>query len=349
MSGTSLDGVDAALIRTDGREAVEAGPWLTLPYDDAFRAQLRAVLGHKQAPQALVDALTHKHAEAVSALLTKAAGWGGPPVLVGFHGQTLYHDPANRLTVQIGDGARLAQLVGIPVVNDFRSADVAAGGQGAPLVPVYHQALAAGLARPLLVLNIGGVANITYLGRKGELVACDTGPGNALIDDWMLQHTGKAVDEGGAVAAQGKVHDGYLSKMLEHRYFEQPLPKSLDRQAFKHFTDMPGLGVADGAATLTAFTAAAVAAIFSQLPEPPARLLVCGGGRHNPALMAALERYCRLAPEPVEAVGWQGDALEAQAFGYLAVRSQLGLPLSYPLTTGVSAPMPGGCHHAVNQ
>ena len=140
MSGTSLDGVDAALIRTDGREAVEAGPWLTLPYDDAFRAQLRAVLGHKQAPQALVDALTHKHAEAVSALLTKAAGWGGPPVLVGFHGQTLYHDPANRLTVQIGDGARLAQLVGIPVVNDFRSADVAAGGQGAPLVPVYHQA-----------------------------------------------------------------------------------------------------------------------------------------------------------------------------------------------------------------
>lgn len=353
MSGTSLDGIDAALIRTDGQNQLETGPWVTVPYADDFKGQLRAILGRQEAPDELVAALTHKHAEAVSSLLTKAQGWGGVPALIGFHGQTIYHAPhrpsnsgeAQGLTVQIGDGAELARLTGIDVVCDFRSADVLSGGEGAPLVPAYHQALAHALDKPLVVLNIGGVANITYLGPSGELMACDTGPGNALIDDWMLRHGGVPVDEGGAAAAQGHVDEKLLGRMLEDPFFEQPLPKSLDRQAFARYADLP-LSMRDGAATLTAFTAAAVARSFALLPAAPHRLLVTGGGRHNPTLMRFLERYCQLKPEPVEAVGWQGDALEAQAFAYLAMRSRLGLPLSYPLTTGVKEPMTGGRYYA---
>lgn len=356
MSGTSLDGIDAALIRTDGRDMLETGPWVTLPYEAGFRQQLRGLLGRQEAGADLVAELTHKHAEAVSYLLTRAQGWGGQPGLIGFHGQTIFHAPrrpsnstdAPGVTVQIGDGAMLAQLTGMDVVNDFRTADVAAGGEGAPLVPVYHQALAHNLEKPLVVLNIGGVSNITYIGAFGELIACDTGPGNALIDDWMLKHTGKPVDESGSTAAKGRVDERLLGKMLAHGYFAEPLPKSLDRQAFAHFTDMP-LSLHDGAATLTAFTAASVAEVFRLLPDQPKRLLVTGGGRHNPTLMKMLTRYCSLEAEPVEIVGWQGDALEAQAFGYLAVRSRLGLPLSYPLTTGVPAPQTGGRYCPVNK
>lgn len=342
MSGTSLDGIDAALIQTDGLAQVKTGPAITVPYSADFRRKLRAVLGQRSAPAELVAELTRAHAEAVAQLQAHAQGWGGPPGLIGFHGQTLFHAPDKGLTVQIGDGALLARLTGIPVVNDFRSADVRAGGQGAPLVPLYHQALAAPLERPLMVLNIGGVANITWLGRAGEVLACDTGPGNALLDDWMLRHTGTPCDENGALAAQGRV-DPIITKITDHPFFYKPLPKSLDRDAFAQALNNTW-SVADGAASLTYLTALCVAQVLPLLPEKPQRILVTGGGRHNPVMMRFLSELCQIPAQPVEKVGWQGDALEAQAFAYLAVRARLGLPLSLPGTTGVQAPLSGGVY-----
>ena len=347
MSGTSMDGIDAALVRTDGEGLVETGAFLFIPYDPAFRARLRAVLGGGGDVAGVERDLTDRHAEAVRALLAETGLRPGQVDLVGFHGQTILHAPENRLTWQIGDGARLAALLGIAVVNDFRSADVAAGGQGAPLVPLFHQALATGLDRPLAVLNIGGVANVTWLGRDPlDVIAFDTGPGNALVDDWMLANTGAAMDAGGATAAAGQVDTAALSRLIQHQFFAAPAPKSLDRDAWNGGV-VRGLSVADGAATLTAFTAAAVEAALPHLPEAPMRWLVCGGGRLNATLMGMLRDRLGVPVDPVEVVGWDGDALEAQAFAYLAVRSARGLPLSVPGTTGVPKPMTGGRLHRV--
>lgn len=344
MSGTSLDGIDAALIRTDGRDRIEPGPFLTLPYAEAFRTRLRSCLGGHGPVAEVERELTDLHAEAVARLLAVAGLAPEAVALIGFHGHTVLHAPQDGRTWQIGDGARLALRTGIPVVNDFRSADVAAGGQGAPLVPLYHQALSAGLERPLAVLNLGGVANVTFLGRAGEVIAFDTGPGNALIDDWVQARHGAPYDVDGALAASGRVDMAVLEVLLTHPFFEEPPPKSLDRDAFD-IGPVTRLGAADGAATLTAFTAAAVSLARSLLPEAPARWLVTGGGRHNRTLMRMLELALEAPVLPVEAVGWSGDALEAQAFAYLAVRSRLGLPLSLPSTTGVPAPQTGGRFH----
>jgi anhydro-N-acetylmuramic acid kinase len=344
MSGTSLDGIDVALIATDGRERVAAGPALTIPYPADFCERLRGVLGGI-GPVGDVEAeLTRLHAAAVAGFLARHPG---PAIdLVGFHGHTILHRPAERRTWQIGDGALLARLVGIEVVGDFRSADVAAGGEGAPLAPLYHAALAAPLAKPLAVLNIGGVANVTWIGETGsseggEVIAFDTGPGNALIDDWVRRTTGAAADLDGALARAGRASQRHVARFLDHPFFARLPPKSLDRDDFRDAAP-DGLSPADGAATLTEMTAAAVAASLRHLPVAPREWLVCGGGRHNPALMEALARQLAAPVRPVEAVGWDGDALEAQAFAYLAVRSVLGLPLSLPSTTGVPRPTRGG-------
>jgi anhydro-N-acetylmuramic acid kinase len=341
MSGTSLDGVDAAWLETDGEAVGAFGPSLTLPYDAALRADLRRILD--RAPGLAVDdpdlldatrRLTEAHAEAVRRI-------GRPHDFIGFHGQTILHDPAHRRTWQVGDAQALAEAVGVPVAFGFREADVAAGGEGAPLVPLFHAALARDLPKPLAVLNIGGVANVTFLGRDGVIAACDTGPGNALLDDWVMRHTGQAFDADGALARAGAVEEGLVARWLAGAYFARPLPKSLDRLAFHGvMDDLAGLSAADGAATLAAFTARAVAAC--RLPERPRRWLVAGGGRHNSVIMAALASALAVPVEPVEAVGWSGDALEAQCFGFLAVRVRRGLPLSLPMTTGVPHPMPGG-------
>jgi anhydro-N-acetylmuramic acid kinase len=262
--------------------------------------------------------------------------------LIGFHGQTVLHAPHQRLTWQIGDGARLAATTGIATVFDFRAEDVAAGGQGAPLAPLYHVARANGLDRPLAVLNLGGVGNVTWIGTDdAPPLAFDTGPGNALLDDWCLARAGVACDLDGALAFNGTVDEGLLAGLMDHPYFDKPPPKSLDRDAFEGAA-VGGLGPADGAATLTEFTAASVAAACAHLPEPPRRWLVTGGGRRNPAMMMALRARLGAPVEPVEAVGWNGDALEAEAFAYLAARSVDGLPLSLPTTTGVASPRTGG-------
>ena len=343
MSGTSLDGVDAAWLDTDGETVRAFGPSLTLPYDDALRRDLRAILDRAPtlAPDdpdlaSAVARLTAFHVRAVREL-------GRPADLIGFHGQTILHQPALRRTWQVGDAAWLARETGIPVAHDFRSADVAAGGEGAPLVPVYHAALACGLPRPLAVLNIGGVANVTWIGTNEELLAFDTGPGNGPLDDWTLRRTGQPFDRDGALARSGTVDAAVLARLMGHPYFARPAPKSLDRLDFSRALAASGLDAltaADGAATLAAFTAASVAA--SVFPAPPARWLVCGGGRRNPAIMAALRTALRAPVEAVETVGWDGDALEAQCFGFLAARVARGLPLSFQGTTGVPMPMPGG-------
>lgn len=349
MSGTSLDGVDAALLRSDGERVLGIGPSLTFAYDPEFRAALRACLGGRRndpdAVAAVEAELTQRHAAAVDALLEVGGLPRSAVGLVGFHGQTLLHAPQRRHTWQIGDGASLARQLGLPVVNDFRSADVAEGGQGAPLVPVFHRALAGGLERPLALLNIGGVANVTWIGPgEADLLACDTGPGNALLDDWILRHTGEALDWNGGLSTAGRVRQDLLERLLAHPFFAEPPPKSLDRDAFD-VALLERLPVEDGAATLAAFTVDAVARIVPLLPTPPRRWLVCGGGRHNRALMRGLAERLGVPVEPVEVLGWNGDALEAQAFAFLAARSVRGLPLSYPGTTGVPRPMPGGRLH----
>ncbi len=346
MSGTSCDGVDAALLRGDGERRIEAGPWLTLPYDGAFRAQLRGVMGGKGDVAAAERALTERHAEAVRALLHQSGLRSGDVALVGFHGQTILHDPARRRTWQIGDGPLLAALTGIDVVYDFRSADVAAGGQGAPLAPLFHLALCAELERPLAVLNIGGVANVTWIGGamgvdEAPLLAFDTGPGNGPIDDWALRHTGVPVDRDGALARAGRVDAAVLARLVDCAYFALPPPKSLDRDQFD-LAPVESLSPADGAATLTAFTARGVELAERLFPAPVRRWIVTGGGRRNPALMAALAAALSAPVIRAEDVGWDGDALEAQAFAHLALRVARGLPISLPSTTGVPRPMAGG-------
>ncbi len=355
MSGTSMDGIDAAIVITDGKRVLSTGHWATYPYDPALRTDLGAAVTAAEAADAgtlrtLESRLTDANADAVLALLRKSGLSPNDIDVIGFHGQTVLHRPERRLTRQLGDGARLAQLTGIDVVNDFRSADVAAGGQGAPFAPLYHLALAEPLERPLAVLNVGGVGNVTYIGADGpdDILAFDTGPGNAMIDDWVARHTGQACDEGGRLAAGGNAEPSRLGRLLAHGYFDLTPPKSLDRNDFP-LDAVEGISLEDGAATLVAFTAQSVARGLEHLPAMPRRWLVTGGGRHNPTLMAALADAVGAPVQPVEDVGWQGDALEAQAFGFLAVRALRGLPLSIPATTGVPAPMPGGQFHSANQ
>jgi anhydro-N-acetylmuramic acid kinase len=343
MSGTSLDGVDAAWLETDGVHVLGLGPSLTLSYDPALRADLREILdlAPMLAPDdprliSAVERLTDYHVQAVKAL-------DRPADIIGFHGQTILHQPGRGRTWQVGDAASLARSTGIPVAFDFRSADVAAGGQGAPLAPIYHAALAERLPKPVVVLNIGGVANVTWTGIDGQLVAFDTGPGNGLLDDWSARHTGAAFDRDGMLARSGQIDQNVLQVLLSHPFFRQPAPKSLDRLDFKQALEASGanaLAPADGAATLAAFTIESIAA--ASFPKPPRNWLVCGGGRHNPVIMQGLASRLGVPVQPVEAVGWNGDVLEAQCFGFLAVRVRHGLPLSFPSTTGVGTPTSGG-------
>ena len=339
MSGTSLDGIDVAMIETDGRAQVIPGAALTIPYQTDFRGRLRSVLGGV-GPVAEVELeLTRLHAEAVEHFLRQHPRQAIE--IVGFHGHTILHRPAERRTWQIGDGAVLARRLGLDVVADFRSADIAAGGEGAPLAPLFHAALAAPLPKPVVVLNIGGVANVTWIGEGDAILAFDTGPGNALIDDWVLRHTGASADINGALARAGHVSAPHLEQLLKRPFFDRPPPKSLDRNEFRDLVPNE-LSLEDGAATLTEITAATVQASARHFPHPARQWLVTGGGRHNPALMDALRRRLATSVRPVEQIGWNGDALEAQAFAYLAVRSLEGLPLSLPSTTGVPRPTCGG-------
>jgi anhydro-N-acetylmuramic acid kinase len=350
MSGTSMDGVDAAVLVTDGEAIAGFGPRLFRPYTDAERQALRAAVREARTlsaraarPGALAEAeriVTAAHGEAVERLVRENPGVAVD--LIGFHGQTVLHAPVRRLTVQIGDGRALAKLAGIPVVYDFRAADVAAGGQGAPLVPVYHRALAAsaGLTGNVVIVNIGGVANITRIAADGSLCAGDTGPGNALIDDFIRARTGAAMDQDGALAARGTVNDKALAALLADPWFDRPMPKSLDRDAFSPGA-VAGLTTEDGAATLTAFTSRTIVKgiVISGGAD---RIVVAGGGARNPSLMHSLAAALGAPLTNAAELGWSPDFIEAEAFAYLAVRSVRGLPLTFPGTTGVPTPTAGG-------
>ena len=353
MSGTSMDGIDLAMLETDGEHVVRPGPTGFLPYDDGDRSLLRDALAEavginarEARPHAVAVAeqmVTARHAEAIAAFLADHGIAHQSVDVVGFHGQTVLHRPADGLTVQIGDGTMLARSVGVPVISDFRADDVAAGGQGAPLVPVYHRALVKllDLPGPVALLNVGGVANVTWLDGDDAPVACDTGPGNALLDDLMLARTGQPIDRHGHTAARGRVDALALDALMAHAFFTRPAPKSLDRNAFDA-SAVAHLATDDAAATLTAFTAQSVATSLHLLPRAPNLLVICGGGARNPILLRELVQRvsCRVTTAGV--LGWSADAMEAQAFGYLAARSMRGLPLTFPTTTGVVTPQTGG-------
>ena len=350
MSGTSMDGVDAAVLVTDGEAITGRGPNLFRAYSDAERTLLRTALvearelrDRTKRPGALADAervVTDAHAEVVVRLV--ADNPNTVVDLIGFHGQTVLHAPERRLTVQIGDGAALARRMGIPVVFDMRAADVAAGGQGAPLAPVYHRALvqSAGLEGTTVVVNIGGVANITRIATDGTLVAGDTGPGNALLDDFVRSRTGLAMDRDGALAGSGRVDTAALALLLSDPWLERPFPKSLDRNSFSGDA-VAELSDADGAATLAAFTSQSIVKGIV-IAGGTDRIVVSGGGAANPTIMTMLRDAAGVPVTSAAELGWPPDFIEAEAFAYLAARSLHGLPLTYPGTTGVSAPLSGG-------
>ena len=347
MSGTSVDGIDVAVIETDGERVLGFGPALTAPYGDTVRSLIRAAFGAEapsEATRAAERAVTDAHVEAVRRAVAEQDIRLSSLDVVGFHGQTITHRPEKQFTWQIGDGSALAKALGVKVVNDLRQADVAAGGQGAPLVPVYHAALSLGLRRPLAVVNIGGVANLTWVGADGALLAFDTGPGNGPIDDWCVRRAGIRFDTDGAFAAAGKVERARLERFSEHRYFARKPPKSLDRSDFNDLW-ADGLSVVDGAATLTWGTARAIALAARHFLQPVTQWIISGGGARNPTLSHAIAEETGGRVVTADSLGWNGDAIEAQAFGFLAVRSLRGLPLTFPTTTGVGRPQTGGRLH----
>ena len=351
MSGTSFDGVDVACVRTDGVDYCEPLGFLSVPYSDLLRAAIKTHLGKRSdidgSVEILAQEITRFQASAVQTFLARF------PLdvdidVIGFHGQTMFHDPDNGFTWQIGSGALMAAITGTDVVNDFRSADMRAGGQGAPLIPLYHKVLAARLEKPVAILNIGGVSNITYIAAEttseDSVIAFDTGTGNALLDDWVYKHTGQNYDHDGALATSGIVQQSILDALLTGAYFTKPAPKSLDRDEWSSDI-VSGLSVEDGAATLAAFSVDAVCLGFDLLPEKPKSLYVGGGGRHNKFMMKRLADKLNINVESADVLGWDGDAMEAQGFAYLAVRSLKNLPLSLPKTTGVKVPQTGGVLH----
>jgi len=347
MSGTSLDGVDAAVVETDGETVFRFGETAYRAYSEADRAVIRAALGRWPGEPGVAEA-----AEAVETAHAVVLSSFEGVDLVGFHGQTLAHEPRGRGTHQVGDGRVLAEVLGLPVAWDFRSADVGLGGEGAPLAPFFHFACARwiGAEAPLAFLNLGGVGNLTWVDpskpapeAEGALLAFDTGPGNAPLDDLVAARLGRARDEGGALAAAGRADAGIVAAFLDHAWFHRMPPKSLDRADFAALlAAVEPLADGDAAATLAACAVAAVARGVAHCPAAPARVLVTGGGRHNAALMAGLEDALACPVQPVEAVGLDGDMLEAQAFAYLAVRVARGLPTSCRTTTGVPATVGGG-------
>ncbi|MCO5732382.1 anhydro-N-acetylmuramic acid kinase [Rhizobium sp. SSA_523] len=358
MTGTVLDGnIDVALLRTDGESIDSFGAYTLAPYDQSVRDLLERTLSaarqwNFEGPEPDLfreaeDALTRAQTQAVRDLVESAGLTMADIGIVGFHGQTVLHRAPQPgrvgATRQLGDGSLMADLLKTKVAYDFRSADVRAGGQGAPLAAVYHAALLRRGAQDssAAVLNLGGVANITWTDGRGGLAAFDTGPANAPINDWVKQYGHGEMDRDGMLAAAGTVDEERLKQLLTHPYLSAAYPKSLDRFDFGAAM-ADGLSLQDGAATLTAFTASAVGKALDLLPVRPQKLFVSGGGRHNPTLMRMLAERARVSVQPAETLGWRGDAVEAECFAFLAVRVLRDLPISFPTTTGAREPMTGG-------
>ena len=350
ISGTSMDGIDVAMVETDGDLVIRPGSGHSYPYPPALRDMLFRVLDKPEIAKtdplvAAEEAVTVAFVGAIRSFLAELGPRGAAVSLIGLHGQTVFHRPEERFTRQLGLGARVAAELGISTVDRFRHADVAAGGEGAPFAPLYHRALASGLPQPVMILNLGGVGNVTYVDGDNVL-AFDTGPASALLDDFVQRRLGLAFDEDGRLAASGMVDEAMVDDFMSNPFFDRRPPKSLDRNDFHARAAAIGsLSDADGAATLAAFTVESVVAALRYTPCRPLRWLVTGGGRRNGFFIRRLNERLGVPVEPVEAVGWDGDFLEAQCFAYLAVRSTTGRPLSLPSTTGVPYPMPGGELH----
>ena len=363
MSGTSMDGIDVALLKTDGRSIVEMGPSAAFDYTLDQRKALEAGMQdaevmrerHKR-PGSLFDlerAVTNWHCEAVEQFLASNQMTSDDIDIVGFHGQTVLHRPQDGYTVQIGHGDEMAKRLGIDVVYDLRANDMKAGGQGAPLVPVYHQALALSLETelPAVFVNIGGISNVSYIGRDTELIAFDSGPGNALIDQWMLSEAGIPYDQGGRIASEGVVSQSIVDRYVTTPYFSAKVPKSLDRFDFPPL-ETGSLDVADGARTLAHISAASIFKATDHFPEKPAVWVISGGGRLNVTMMNELRDMIEAAGQQMmfaEDLNLNGDMMEAEAFAYLAVRSLYELPLTFPGTTGCEKPSIGGVVARKNQ
>jgi len=358
MSGTSLDGVDAAILETDGETIFGFGETVSLPYSPIERGVLesatqKALEWQFKGPQpdefALAEDVLHQtHIAAVQALIFKSKLAITDFDMVGFHGQTVLHRAPSKgragQTLQLGNGPKLAHALGINVAYDFRSADVAAGGQGAPLAPIYHEALLemAGIGRDTAILNVGGVSNFTLVDANGGLIASDSGPGNGPLDQWVKKNGLGDYDKDGALSFNGTPDFSRVEGWLKSGFFKLPMPKSADRYDFDVLPRMYGLSAQDGAATLCAFAAMATAQTLEQTGVAVSQIVVCGGGRKNPAIMAALREATGAKVIAAEKLGWDGDALEAQAFAYLAVRTAKRLPISFPKTTGVKIDMTAG-------
>ena len=355
MSGTSMDGIDGAILVSDGESLQRFGPVHYRPYSEQEQALLRKAVqeaislkDRTARPEALRKAeqmLTDAHCEVIAVLLEKARAESLAIESIGFHGQTVVHKPEDRLTIQIGAAQKIADRFHIPVVADFRAADVSAGGEGAPLVPIMHLALAklAKLPLPVAIVNIGGVANVTIIDSNETLTAFDTGPGNALINDFIQKRCEASMDQDGKIALSGRANEKVLEKLLNDSYFLRLPPKSLDRNHFKYVLEfIEGMSTEDGAATLTAFTAASLAFSLQRTEKKLQKVIIAGGGARNPTLMAELKRRTNLDIVTADILGWDIDFIEAQAFAFLAVRSLRGLPLTFPGTTGVKKPMTGG-------
>ena len=356
MSGTSMDGIDIAVVTTDGEADVRRGPSGFVPYEAEFRIRLEAGLAQAKAIQrrderpgelaALEREITLRHGGAVRRFLAEHSGLDAE--IIGFHGQTVLHRPEVGLTVQLGDGALLARETGLSVIHDMRANDMAHGGQGAPLVPAYHAALSASLPPrlrrfPVCFVNIGGISNVTFVSETGDPVAFDSGPGNALIDQWVAAEGGVPYDADGMIASEGGVAAAVVARYLESPFFRRAVPKSLDRNDFS-LEPAAGLELADGARTLAAVSAGAILNAAQHMPEPPRLWIVCGGGRRNPHIVADLRTGVAGAGDVMlaEDAGLDGDAMEAEAWAYLAVRALKGLPLTFPTTTGCREAVTGG-------
>lgn len=338
MSGTSLDGLDMALLHTDGERIIAHGAAKTVSFPQSLQQDIYSFMAGNG------DALRieHDYSQFVATEIAHfLAGCACQPDIIGWHGQTIIHRPDEGITWQMGNPALLVEHVRIPVIYDFRRRDMAAGGQGAPLVPLYHAALAHNLPHPLAIVNIGGVANVTYLGEDDVISAWDTGTGNALINDWVVRHTGEYYDADGRYAAAGKVAWERVQTAMQHPYFSAPPPKSLDRNAFT-LEMVEGLSLEDGAATLTAFTVEAIASAADHFSKKAQQWVICGGGAHNATMMQMLSARLNHPVVLASTIGWRGDALEAEAFAFLAVRSLKGMVLSLPTTTGVRYAVTGG-------
>lgn len=338
MSGTSTDGIDVALVESDGEKIIARGPYSYLSYPNEQKEIIQSAFGQldrgNQICKEAEALVTQFHIDAVLAFLKEHHLKSSDIDMIGFHGQTITHAPDQKLTLQLGDGVALSQALHIPVIYDFRTQDVMLGGQGAPLVPVYHKALVHGHQGALALVNIGGVANITMVGAQDSLVSFDTGTGNALIDDWMISHHQGTFDTDGKTARAGVINRPILDKMLSHPYFLAPYPKSLDRNSFS-LEFVKGLSLEDGAATLTAFSAYSIAKAIKDLPEKPEQIILCGGGRCNTYMVELIKEQIDMPVILSEEKAFNGDMIEAEAFGFLAIRSYLGLPCTFPETTGV--------------